>query len=213
MFGSLVIQWWELSFVIKITVYFIRNGFIPIYDEWTIAGEQSCTISQHLSLPQKWRESRNPHLKDTWFNDQPPSCISETWKMPPFHVESTRYHQTTTQSSNNNWSNMPKYKCPFLECTHETENVEDALAAVLLSTRSNGTHMSAPTNPTAKHSTQKLPKLKKSEDQLFRCCVKQGLELLSNSLAIIPWRNKSNRKRQSATTPGMLRGKSTQRYH
>ena len=44
---------------------------------------------------------------------------------------------------------MPKYKCPFPECTYETENVEDALAAVLISVLSNGTHMSAPTNSTA----------------------------------------------------------------
>ena len=40
---------------------------------------------------------------------------------------------------------MPKYKCPFLECTYETEDVEDALAVVLISVHSNGTHVEAPT--------------------------------------------------------------------
>ena len=41
---------------------------------------------------------------------------------------------------------MPKYKCPFPECTYETADVEDALAAVLISVHSNGTHVAAPTN-------------------------------------------------------------------
>ncbi|KAK2564365.1 hypothetical protein P5673_011790 [Acropora cervicornis] len=40
---------------------------------------------------------------------------------------------------------MPKYKCPFPECTYETADVEDALAAVLISVHSNGTHVAAPT--------------------------------------------------------------------
>ena len=44
---------------------------------------------------------------------------------------------------------MPKYQCPFPECTYETEDVEDALAAVLISVHSNGTHMPAPTNSNA----------------------------------------------------------------
>ena len=38
----------------------------------------------------------------------------------------------------------------------------------------------------------------------FGLWVKQGLELPSNLLARIPWQNKCHRKRQSATTPGML---------
>lgn len=41
---------------------------------------------------------------------------------------------------------MPKYKCLFLECTYETADVEDALAAVLISVHSNGTHVAAPTH-------------------------------------------------------------------
>ena len=40
---------------------------------------------------------------------------------------------------------MPKYKCPFTECKYETEDVEDALAAVLILVHSNGTHVAAPT--------------------------------------------------------------------
>ena len=35
---------------------------------------------------------------------------------------------------------MAKYKCPFPECTYETEEVKDELAAVLLSVHSAGTH-------------------------------------------------------------------------
>ena len=35
---------------------------------------------------------------------------------------------------------MPKYQCPFPECTYETENVKDELAAVLLSVHSTGIH-------------------------------------------------------------------------
>ena len=60
MFHLLVIQ--ELSFVIKIKNYFVWNGFIPIYDE-RIVEEQDCAVSQHLSSPQKWKESRKSTLK------------------------------------------------------------------------------------------------------------------------------------------------------
>ena len=35
---------------------------------------------------------------------------------------------------------MPRYKCPFLDCTFETDDVQDSLAAVLISVHSAGTH-------------------------------------------------------------------------
>ena len=35
---------------------------------------------------------------------------------------------------------MPQHNYPFPECTYETDNVEDALAAVLISVHSAGTH-------------------------------------------------------------------------
>ncbi|KAK3754450.1 hypothetical protein QZH41_009233, partial [Actinostola sp. cb2023] len=35
---------------------------------------------------------------------------------------------------------MPKYQCPFPDCTYETEDVADSLAAVLISVHSSGTH-------------------------------------------------------------------------
>ena len=35
---------------------------------------------------------------------------------------------------------MPKFRCPYPECTYETDDVTDALAAVLLSVHSAGTH-------------------------------------------------------------------------
>ena len=46
-----------------------------------------------------------------------------------------------------------KHKCPFPECTYETEEVTDALAAVLLSVHSSGTHTAqgtTNTNPNTK---------------------------------------------------------------
>ena len=56
---------------------------------------------------------------------------------------------------------MPKYKCPFPECTYETEDVEDALAAVLISVHSSGTHTSATTN--SQHTNAaKIEKVKRS---------------------------------------------------
>ena len=39
---------------------------------------------------------------------------------------------------------MPKYQWPFPECTYETENVQDELAAVLLSVHSTGIHTASP---------------------------------------------------------------------
>ena len=84
--------------------------------------------------------------KDTLW---PPFWIFATRETPPYHDKSTRYHQHTTQNGNKNLPNMPKYQCPFPECTYETEDVEDALAAVLISVHSNGTHMPAPTNSNA----------------------------------------------------------------
>jgi hypothetical protein len=35
---------------------------------------------------------------------------------------------------------MPKYKCPFPDCTYETADVEDTLAATLISVHATGTH-------------------------------------------------------------------------
>ena len=35
---------------------------------------------------------------------------------------------------------MPRYKCPFPDCTFETDDVQDSLAAVLISVYSMGTH-------------------------------------------------------------------------
>ena len=39
---------------------------------------------------------------------------------------------------------MPKYQCPFPECTYETEDVKDELAAMLLLVHSTGTHTASP---------------------------------------------------------------------
>ena len=38
---------------------------------------------------------------------------------------------------------MPKYKCPFPDFTFETDDVQDPLAAVLISVHSTGTHTAA----------------------------------------------------------------------
>lgn len=39
---------------------------------------------------------------------------------------------------------MPKFRCPYPECTYETEDVTDGLATVLLSVHSAGTHTAQP---------------------------------------------------------------------
>ena len=56
---------------------------------------------------------------------------------------------------------MPKYKCPFPECIYKTENVEDALVAILLSVHSKGTHMSALINRTATTQHSQTAKIEK----------------------------------------------------
>ena len=49
---------------------------------------------------------------------------------------------------------MPKYQCPFPDCTYETTDLEDALAAVLISVHSNGTHVAPPTHPQQTHAAK-----------------------------------------------------------
>ena len=44
---------------------------------------------------------------------------------------------------------MPKHRCPYPECIYETDDVEDALAAVLLTVHSNGSHTNTPATTTA----------------------------------------------------------------
>ena len=59
------------------------------------------------------------------------------------------------------FATMPKHKCPFPECTYETDDVEDGLAAVLLTVHSNGTHLpiTTSTQPTAKIERIRRPTL------------------------------------------------------
>ena len=59
------------------------------------------------------------------------------------------------------FATMPKHKCPFSECTYETDDVEDGLAAVLLTVHSNGTHLpiTTSTQPTAKIERIRRPTL------------------------------------------------------
>ena len=52
---------------------------------------------------------------------------------------------------------MPKYRCPYLECKYETEDVKDELAAVLLTVHSTGTHMKTTSQP----ATQPTARVKK----------------------------------------------------
>ena len=56
---------------------------------------------------------------------------------------------------------MPKHKCPFPECTYETDDVEDELAAVLLTVHSNSPHLliTTSTQPTAKIERIRRPTL------------------------------------------------------
>ena len=56
---------------------------------------------------------------------------------------------------------MPKYKCLFPECTYETADVEDALAAVLISVHSSGTHMSTPLSNSQHTNAAKIEKVKR----------------------------------------------------
>ena len=56
---------------------------------------------------------------------------------------------------------MPKYKCPFPACEYETDDVADALAAVLISVHSTGTHTTTPTAPTASNPTAKIEKVRR----------------------------------------------------
>ena len=55
-----------------------------------------------------------------------------------------------------------KYKCPFPECTYETEEVTDALAAVLLSVHSSGVHVTPGTvNTINPNSNTKLERVRR----------------------------------------------------
>ncbi len=61
---------------------------------------------------------------------------------------------------------MPKIQCPYPECTYETEDVTDALAAVLLSAHSAGKHTVQPqatvtTQPQAPTTTARVEKVRR----------------------------------------------------
>ena len=59
-------------------------------------------------------------------------------------TRTTRTTKNTKDLPGTHKTTMPKYQCPFPECTYETENVKDELAAVLLSVHSTGIHTASP---------------------------------------------------------------------
>jgi hypothetical protein len=78
------------------------------------------------------------------------------------------HNKTTRDDTYENTNNVPKYKCPFPECTYETEDVEDSLAAVLITIHSSGTHMK--TQPTAKADKVKHPSISAAGSSEQRSC-------------------------------------------
>ena len=56
---------------------------------------------------------------------------------------------------------MPKYRCPFPECSYDTDDVEDALAAVLLSVHSKGVHTSTENSGTQHTIAAKIEKVRR----------------------------------------------------
>lgn len=50
---------------------------------------------------------------------------------------------------------MPKYRCPFPDCTYETEDVTDALATVMITIHNNGVHTNTPASTQA-HKVDKV---------------------------------------------------------
>ena len=56
---------------------------------------------------------------------------------------------------------MPKHRCPYPECEYETEDVNDELAAVLLTVHSNGTHVQTTSQPATQATTAKVEKVRR----------------------------------------------------
>ena len=88
-------------------------------------GEEK-TVYKRIPLPYTTRNAAmdNPPFLFSWNKDIP--CRNETlpqWNRPTYGFPMAK-----------------KYKCPFPDCTYETEEVTDVLAAVLLSVHSTGTH-------------------------------------------------------------------------
>ena len=86
-------------------------------------------------------------------------------------------------------------------------DVEDALAAVLISVHSNGTHVAAPTN-SQQTNAAKIERVKRPHD--LRRWIQRRMDILFNPLARIRRRNANHWKGQSVTTTGMLRRQPTQ---
>ena len=49
---------------------------------------------------------------------------------------------------------MPKHQCPIPDCTYETEDISEGLAAVMLTVHANGTHTS--TGTPSQNKTEKV---------------------------------------------------------
>ena len=99
---------------------------------------------------------------------------------------------------------MPKYKCPFPACEYETGDVADALAAVLISVHSTGTHTTTPTAPTASNPTAKIEKVIAAQQFPAQDRAKNGLT--SSHAGMITLRQpKSTAIRQSHSATRVLR--------
>ena len=70
--------------------------------------------------------------------------VEETTRRPSWiYTKPQQYNSCTSNQGSKQLpssTTMPKHKCPFPNCTYETADVEDALAAVLISVHSTGTH-------------------------------------------------------------------------
>ena len=97
---------------------------------------------------------------------------------------------------------MPKHRCPYPECVYETDDVEEALAAELLTVHSNRSHSNNPATTTAsKAGKVKRPTVCRggtSEDWSYS---------LSRSKDCVDATKITGQDK--ATTSGMLRGETT----
>ena len=82
-----------------------------------------------------------------------------SWHHAADQTPTTRTKKNTKDLPGTHKTTIPKYQCPFPECTYETEDVKDEVAAVLLSVHSTGTHAASPTS--AAPATGKVEKIRR----------------------------------------------------
>ena len=94
---------------------------------------------------------------------------------------------------------MPRYKCPYPECTYETDEAEGQLAATLLSIHSAGAHNHTQVGGGATNATSQSQNRESPTPNSVRSGLERGMVVLRNPMGGLRGSPENYRERQSNT--------------